>query len=78
MYYPFHTLIKCRFQFSRFRFKLVNQGDKPVILVNFDFNEENHEQNHGSCLDVHVIDLMTVFKLKTNCLELRDEVVDGS
>ena len=56
-YYHFQTLIKFHCQLFLFRIKMVDQCDKPINLGNFVFDEENHEPNHGNCLDVHVIDL---------------------
>ena len=39
------------------KIKIVDQCDKPCVkMENVVFDEENHEQNHGSYLDIHVID----------------------
>ena len=43
MYYHFQTLIKLPCQLFLFRVKMVDQGDKPVNLGNFVFDEENHD-----------------------------------
>ena len=36
---------------------MVDQCDKPVKLGNFILMKKIMNENHGNCLDVHVIDL---------------------
>ena len=57
MYYHFQTLNKFHCQRFFFRVKMIDQCDKPVNLGKVVLIKKIMNENHGNCLNVHVIDL---------------------